>query len=315
MTESRFHEILVSTESLLASEEELDKWREKYPFVSIFQTLKAKALKSRDDLDYDQQLKKAAVASPDREMLYNYLIQPHIQEKIHEIDSSLQDDDLSLKETEPTLPYSEDDVALAKFDVLTEDNHQPDIIEPSDSDSTEDKKQDGLQILEKQFLSEAISASIQQEAIIEIDDEEDNATSEGSVEEATHIIFDDNTSLLEWLKAKETSPKGPIIEETSVSNIIDSFIQKDPQKISVEKEKTPEMIPIDRPKKEFFSAENLARLSVIEDEQFVTETLATIYAKQGHTKKAISAYEKLGLKYPEKRDYFAALIKELKNKH
>ena len=56
----------------------------------------------------------------------------------------------------------------------------------------------------------------------------------------------------------------------------------------------------------------MAKMSLGENEDFVTETLAEIYIQQGNFKKAISAYGKLSLKFPEKSDYFARLIQELK---
>jgi len=53
---------------------------------------------------------------------------------------------------------------------------------------------------------------------------------------------------------------------------------------------------------------------VLEDDEFVTETLARIYAEQGYHKLAIACYGKLILLYPEKSTYFASLVQEIKEK-
>jgi tetratricopeptide (TPR) repeat protein len=81
-------------------------------------------------------------------------------------------------------------------------------------------------------------------------------------------------------------------------NILDKFIKENPS--------------ISRPKAEFFNPVNMARQSVEEDEELVTETLANLYYKQGNHKKAIRAYEKLCLLYPSKMSYFASLIQKIK---
>ena len=67
-----------------------------------------------------------------------------------------------------------------------------------------------------------------------------------------------------------------------------------------------------RPKKEFFNPVNFAARSVVENEDFYTETYAAICLKQGNVSKAIKIYEKLSLKFPEKSSYFAGLIEKIK---
>ncbi|TVR81834.1 MAG: hypothetical protein EA412_02430 [Chitinophagaceae bacterium] len=46
----------------------------------------------------------------------------------------------------------------------------------------------------------------------------------------------------------------------------------------------------------------------------ITETYAGLLAKQNKIDKAIEAYHKLSLKFPEKSSYFAKIINDLKNK-
>ncbi|MFM2135773.1 MAG: hypothetical protein RL021_1173 [Bacteroidota bacterium] len=80
--------------------------------------------------------------------------------------------------------------------------------------------------------------------------------------------------------------------------IIDDFIRN-----------APRIVP--QPKAEFFSPIVQARRSVEEHDDLVSGTLAAIYADQGNLQKARWCYQQLSLLHPEKKAYFAALIKKL----
>ncbi|KIO78542.1 hypothetical protein TH53_02925 [Pedobacter lusitanus] len=87
---------------------------------------------------------------------------------------------------------------------------------------------------------------------------------------------------------------------TKDAEIIESFIKNDPQ-----------IMP---PKAEQIDNENKAKKSAEDQNDLVSETLANIYIEQMLYDKAIDTYEKLSLKFPEKRRYFADLIQSIEKK-
>lgn len=114
----------------------------------------------------------------------------------------------------------------------------------------------------------------------------------------------------DWLRQAEAKPKAsslaplapiqPLADkqgEVDTRALIDRFIQ--------------EQTPASPQKAAFFTPQQAAKRSLDDKAGMVTETLARVYAKQGNLPKAIEAYKRLALKYPEKSAYFAALQKEL----
>ncbi len=72
--------------------------------------------------------------------------------------------------------------------------------------------------------------------------------------------------------------------------------------------------PEDLGETEDVSVEDLGKMSVAIDDSLDTETLAIVFEKQGKFDRAITVYEKLITKYPEKSSTFAIRISELKMK-
>ncbi len=72
-------------------------------------------------------------------------------------------------------------------------------------------------------------------------------------------------------------------------------------------------VPKSEPAPKTGIAHTFAERSVAENQDVLSETLAKLYAQQGHREKAIIMYKRLGLAFPEKSGYFAAEIDKLKN--
>jgi hypothetical protein len=129
-----------------------------------------------------------------------------------------------------------------------------------------------------------------EEELLEIlEEESDGPPVEDSIEEATELPAEDSTEE----SVEEAKP------EKSGNHLITSFIRG-------------ELGPI-RADKETSLKGDVSLASIREHDGFITDTLAQIYVKQGLYAKAIYAYEKLSLKYPEKSAYFAAQIEKIRN--
>ena len=117
--------------------------------------------------------------------------------------------------------------------------------------------------------------------------------------------FDDNDSsstapVIEplLLETDKSEPESIAVRSSKSLDIIEKFIAINPQ--------------ISRPKKEFYSPENMAKRSEVVDLEIVSETLAQMYYEQGNLDLALKAYEKLSLQNPAKQPLFVDLIEKIK---
>ena len=135
----------------------------------------------------------------------------------------------------------------------------------------------------------------------------------------TAIRFSDRKKLYEFLNSKPTIenanpalgnteapfPELQLEEEQNKpgNSLIDRFLMSDSTAI---KRRTENQGEVEN------SIENeIVKKSDAENDEIITETLATIYFQQKKYDKALEAFSKLSLKYPEKSVYFATRIKEI----
>ena len=125
-------------------------------------------------------------------------------------------------------------------------------------------------------------------------------SSEEDITEQTEMIS--NLDMLTNSSAVEDLLLDDIVQRKQLQNsIIDSFLMKDPGLIRTTKSQLEAM----------GKQEDLSVGSAKLEKGIVTESYAKILTMQGRRDKAIEVYEKLILKFPEKKAYFASKIQEL----
>ncbi len=294
----------------------LKKVESDFPYFQGVQVLIAKGLSNLKHYEFNRQLHKSSLSVPDREVLFRYIhdisadiIKPVTpMETVREIIPAAEEMPVELpvithepvKEIEPEIPVEEISVDLV---------HEPEIvvsvvetpIEPPIEISEVVIESDRSTELEKhksEFHSFSEWLQISKEGILPPEEElESAATIEATYSiDSPDDIIEESPIILPV--TKDTTESKQVTNVEVFGSILDKFIQESPS--------------ISRPKAAFYNPANMAKQSVEEDEDLVTETLAKLYHRQGHYKKAIRAYEKLCLIYPHKMAYFADLIFKIK---
>lgn len=138
--------------------------------------------------------------------------------------------------------------------------------------------------------------------------------SEEPVEEET---LEEVSTDIQWSEVAESAAeKEPVVEveeekkadsKLKKMQLIDKFIEDQPKISPMKKSENVSVNQYEKPKRIDVSAMG----SEVGDD-FITETLAQVYKQQGALDKALSAYEILRLKYPEKSSFFADQISEIR---
>ena len=209
-----------------------------------------------------------------------------------------------------TATYANDRKKLYEL-VIREDLQSKIKLVDQDQDSSSNENK--ITPLEEEILKEAVNASIQLEVT------KPGKRNKSPIAEITpppqplkSVKKTGPKSFTDWLTAIHKDSIDSWENTPSNISLIDSFITENPKIGSLQDKGADGSASKEKDAAEFFNPVNTARLSIMDEESFVTETLAKIYEAQHCYDKAIKAYEILSLKYPEKRNTFAARIDTLK---
>jgi hypothetical protein len=283
MQKEKFQLYLYNQESLKSADiSELKEVLNEFPWFSTASIILLVCSRLQSSPDFNQLLKKHSFNITNRKLLSKLLNRG--------FENSDQTEDLHEGKSESQGHHSR---ISGIFDSVEMDNsaieNQSDVQAPID-------------LIDDSLLDFSYSAKKTDSAILERNDFEISVSDEllncetVNDEDISNKISGQNFNhWIEKLGSASEIKKSPFKKH----HIIESFIHSDPGVIRADKVSAIQG--------------DVSKDSAEENEGFITDTLAKIYVKQGLYNKAIYAYEKLCLKYPEKSIYFASQIEEIKN--
>lgn len=298
----------------------------KYPYCQTFHLLNAKAQHNTNEIMFDATLRQTAAYAANRKVLY-YLIHQH-NAAVSAVPVIVEQAPVIEAEVAVELQAE----SIADLSQETTSDQPENILEPVFAEAKNPELQNELsgnitepKNLELQNKSTEISQSEDGEFSFTqwlqkksgktppvITDK--NQVTKTNIrldtsEEIKSLIQDEIGELIlgnvfseGYFASDAALAKKPIVGNQKQVALIESFIHSE----------HPKVIKVNKDEK-VVNLENKARKSSIDTQIPVSETLASIYVKQKLFNKGIEAYEKLSLKYPEKKAYFASLIEEIKS--
>jgi|GEM_PF-1572924 len=267
---------------------------EKYPYFQTVQLLRIKNLHNLSPQNIKPALNYTAAYVTDRKILY-HILHPIQSEQEQQGGRSFE------KEIKDNMQENISDTLHKQISTSLsgkEDNE----IEFTTSIDVKKLYGNGEQDEYVIRINESATNSI--ELIREVNEDNNNKDNGSSKSQVEHKDISDKDDILTLINKNIPAKEGINDIEKFTSDqqkkisLIDNFIKANPK---IEPVKSKEE------KNKDFSEE-----SIKESDHYITDTLANIYLNQGNYSKAIFAYEKLSLKYPEKSSYFADQINKIK---
>jgi len=254
-----------------------------YPMFNLAHMLKVRI---RESLGYEKEkeLKVAAVFAADRRKLFRMVTELSRPEPVEE--EPIQEEPEGIVFSDE--PHPEADVIIEQHAPYAGTEPASGELLELDEDIQEDSEDESLEnrITEASLIESVVKDEVEMEESVTMEKE---------------------TPAIEVVESRaEADPKpeseqadAAEIESAGGSRLILDFLNEDPGPIRADQNAV--------------RGKDVSLASIREHDGFITDTLAKIYVKQGLYAKAIYAYEKLSLKYPEKSAYFAAQIEKISN--
>jgi len=275
----------------------LEQIIENFPYFQSARALYLKSLHVQRSYLYNNELKKTAAYTTDRDILFDFIISEEFITyrpiNLEEVDV-FDEEFIEIKKTEPTLEENIEKSILSTIAYIEDSNKEDVIISQIETKigAKIEKSNTEIQNLDKK----------KQEI-------------ESKLEIGSPLNFEENEkhSFTEWLKLTKAQPierenENEFEPELESETNIDSTKQKKNELIDRFIETNPKIIPSKTAPQTIINIEK----SEEDASLLMTETLAKIYLEQKKYQKAIQAYQILILKYPEKSVLFAQRIEDIK---
>ena len=289
-----------------------------YPYASVFAIAYLRGLKKMEHIQFEEELHHHAFKIANRHLLYQLVMQT---EDTIEIGSELETEAKAVTVTEIE--------AVTEAEIETE--AVVETVAVAEAETEAEIETEAVTETEAETVVETVVETEVEVEVEELIHSGPKTTERVDTELETLINASAATTTFihefnqQSAEVDPELPKNELLKEnrslpsqTEIENTPKSFNQwltlgEKMNNPELETER-PTMIPLEKPKREFYSPSKKAKESIDGNKMPVSETLAKIFVLQGNYPKAIYVYEQLIIIYPKKKSIFASQIKQLSNK-